>query len=122
MKSYSNKRPSTLEGVGNGSYLYHYDIEETKQVMGDEEIVMFEYEEVTVWGPLTSNKITEAVITEQWDANYEQKLVNEYNSAQIGMYEQEEAEMKIKAYKDYLNERARLKKIVDDDCLILGII
>ena len=30
-------------------------------------------EEVTVWAPLSSNKITETVITEKWDNNREQK-------------------------------------------------
>nr|DAL46846.1 MAG TPA_asm: hypothetical protein [Caudoviricetes sp.] len=50
------------------------------------------YESVTVWSPLTPNRITEAVITDRYDTNYEQKLINEYNAAinilQLGLSSQ----------------------------------
>lgn len=81
---------------------------------------------MTVWSPLSSNKITEAVITEKWDNNQEQKLVNEYNAANLGMYggakTTDEAKARIAAYKDYLTARATLKTQVDEDCLELGIL
>lgn len=83
-------------------------------------------EEVTVWAPLSSNKITETVITEKWDNNREQKLVNEFNAANLGMIggakSSEEAKAKIEAYKAYLSERATLKAQVDADCLEYGIL
>ena len=74
-----------------------------------------------VWSPVTSNKITEAVITDVCDHNYEQKLVNEYNAAQLGLYGPEEAKKHIDAYTEYLNTRAALKAQVDADCAELGI-
>ena len=55
----------------------------------------FKYEEVTVWAPLTANKITQKVLTSRWDSDYEQKLVNEYNSAQMRLLSEEEAAKKI---------------------------
>ena len=84
----------------------------------------YEYEQVVVWSPVTSNRITEAVITDRWPSNYEQKLVNEYNAANLGVYgakTSDTAKAKIQAYTDYLTERQTLKEMVDADCATLGI-
>lgn len=122
MQAYYDREPKKLEAVGNGSYLYHYNIKEVEQDLGDEEkYTQWECDEVTVWMPITSNKITEAVIAERWDGNYEQKLVNEYNSAMMGLYDEEVAEKKKTAYKEFLSERNGLKAMVDEDCKEMGI-
>ena len=78
-------------------------------------------EEVDVAEPLTSNRITQAVITAKWSADYEQKLINEYNAVQLGVIEGEEAETKVAAYETFLRERAALKAQIDADCAELGI-
>ena len=125
MKAFYDNQPSKLEPVGNGSYLYRYNINEIDKPSHGEDVeqsqTQWECEEVTVWAPLSANKITEKVLTERWDANYEQKLVNEYNSAQLGMMSEEEATTRINAYKEFLAERAALKALVDADCKELGI-
>ena len=126
--SYDNK-PSVLEAVGNGSYMYRWNIEEvvpelTEENAEEEKVSSWKCEEVTVWPPLTPNRITEAAITAKWDGNYQQKLVNEYNAAQLGLFGEvtgDEAKARIKAYKDYLTERTALKAQVDADCEELGI-
>lgn len=131
MAFYDNK-PSKLEAVGNGSYLYRWNIQEVKPESVEktseegaeaqaEKGPQFSCDEVTVWSPLTANRITEAVITSKWDANYEQKLINEYNAAKLGLYATDEAKERIKAYTDYLTERAALKAQVDADCADLNI-
>lgn len=97
MIAFYDNQPTKLEAVGNGSYVYRFNIqkvekpataETTELADTDESSVQEQWqcEEVTVWSPLSSNKITEAVITEKWDNNQEQKLVNEYNAANLGMY------------------------------------
>ena len=123
MAIYSDLKPQVLEAVGNGSYLYHYDMTEVDRPAqkGEEAGKQWHYEEVTVWAPITANKITEKVLTSRWDANYEQKLVNEYNSAQMGLLSEEEAARKTEAYRAFLTERNRLKAQVDSDCSELGI-
>lgn len=124
MAIYSDNQPLKLEAVGNGSYLYHYNIEEVDRPAQEGEETtgkQFKYEEVTVWAPLTANKITQKVLTSRWDSDYEQKLVNEYNSAQMGLLTEEEAAKKIEAYKAFLMERSALKAQVDSDCEELGI-
>lgn len=123
MKAFYDNQPSKLETVGNGSYHYRYNITEVKKPSQGEDVekTQWECEEVIVWAPLSANKITEKVLTERWDSNYEQKLVNEYNSAQLCMMSDEEATTRINAYKEFLAERAALKAMVDADCKELGI-
>lgn len=132
MLAFYNNKPSVLEAVGDGSYRYHFNIIEinpevmpsTDKDVQEEQRTQWQCQEVIVWSPVTSNKITEAVITEVCDHNYEQKLVNEYNAAQLGMYGErtsEEAKKHINAYTEYLSTREKLKAQVDADCAELGI-
>jgi hypothetical protein len=92
---------------------------------GGEQVTKWQCEEVTVWAPLTANKIVKTVISSKWDSDREQKLVNEYNAAQLGLYggskTSDEAKAKIQAYKDFLEARAALKAQVEEDCEELGI-
>ena len=140
MTAFYDNKPSTLEAVGNGSFLYRWDIQEAAsesnsqttaaedgsegETTTEEQRTQWQCEEAVVWSPLTANKITEAVIATKWDGNYEQKLVNEYNGAQLGVYgskTSEEAKARIQAYTDFLQERYALKTQVDKDCEELGI-
>ena len=131
MQAFYDNQPKKLEAVGNGSFRYRYNIrEEEKPVQASENSETAQEaqaqpqwvcEEVTVWAALSANKITEKVLTERWDGNYEQKLVNEYNSAQMGLLSEEEAAARIEAYRAFLTERTALKSQVDADCAELGI-
>ena len=126
MQAFYDNKPSKYEAVGNGSYLYRHNIKEveqtdTQQETAEETRKQWQCEEVTVWSPVSSNKITQAVIADRWDSDYEQKLVNEYNGAQLGVYTDEEAEAIIAKYKAFLTERAELKKTIDADCEELDI-
>ena len=126
MKATYDNEPSVLEAVGNGSHRYHYDIkavktESAEKSSGEESRTHYECQEVIVWEPITSNKITEAVIADKWDGNQEQKLINEYNAIQLGITtDKAEISIKTAAYKEFLVERAQLKAIVDADCKTLG--
>lgn len=130
--AFYDEKPSKLEAVGNGSYLYRYNIEEEtneQRVEGSEEAVetktQWQCDEVTVWAPLTANKITEAVITAMCPATHEQKLVNEYNAATLDMVggskTSDAAKRSIDRYKEFLENRRILKEQVDADCAELGI-
>ena len=129
MKAFYSQKPKILEAVGNGSYLYRYNIteeqteatEQTEQAEQTEQQTQWSCEEVTVWAPLSANKITEKVLTEKWDNNYEQKLVNEYNAAVMGMLSEDVAQKKKDAYMTFLQERTILKNQIDNDCKEMGI-
>lgn len=124
MKAYYDEKPSVISEVGNGSVLYRYGITEVEVWQGEwlpSTRKQYACQEIVVWLPVTSDKITEAVITDRWDSNYEQKLVNEYNSAKLGLLDKDAAARCIDAYTAYLRERIALKAQVDADCAALGI-
>ena len=85
--AFYDEKPSVLEAVGNGSYIYRFNIEE--------------------------------------QTSHEQKLVNEFNAANLGMVggskTSDEAKERIAAYKEFLECRKTLKEQVDADCVELGI-
>lgn len=124
MTAFYDSKPSTLEALGNGCNIYRWNIQEEAHEAREMESAptrQWRCQEVRVWSPLSANKITEACIGGLWDSNYEQKLVNEYNAAQLGMYDEAVAKAKIAAYKKFLTERNTIKAQVDTDCTILGI-
>ena len=123
MKTHSDHELSRLESVGNGSYLYRWDIHAEKKEQPSEDgegvttRVVWGAEEVTVWMPLTPNRITAAVITEAFPSDYEQKLLNEYNAANLGMIpDAAETEKRRQAYTDFRRRRTALKKEIDNFC------
>ncbi len=134
--AFYDSKPSVIEAVGDGSIRYRFNIQEVEvgetQTSGEESQsegegathTQWQCDEVVVFKPLTSNKITQAVISHQWDADYEQKLINEYNMAQLGMIDgsksSDAAKEKIQKYKDFLTERAALKVQIDADCAEYG--
>ena len=123
MKAFYSQKPKVLEAVGNGSYLYRYNIteEQIEATELTEQQTQWSCEEVTVWAPLSANKKTKKVLTEKWDNNYEQKLINEYNAAVMGMLSEDVAQKRKDAYMTFLQERTELKTIVDNDCKEMGI-
>lgn len=127
---YYDHKPSKIEAVGDGRYRYRWNIEEKvieQHIEGEnapaETRKQWSCDEVIV-PRLDSNVITEAVIAYGWTPSREQKLVNDYNSAQLGVFgskTSDEAKAKIAAYTEFLNCRKELKAQVDADCAELGI-
>ena len=65
-------------------------------------------------------EISDMTLTERSDTNYEQKLINKYNAAMIGLYPSEDEKTKrILVYIEYLIERDRLKNLIDNDSVRL---
>lgn len=127
MQVFYDNRPSILEKVGDGSYRYRWNITEVEMpndMMEDNEKTRTQWscEEVIIFAPLSPNKITEKVIAELWDSNYEQKLLNEHNASTLGMYDEKTATYKINKYKDFLRQREAIKHQIDEDCKMLNII
>jgi hypothetical protein len=135
--AYYDHQPSVFEAVGNGSTRYRFNIQEVEvennQTSGEEPQqgegetqTQWQCDEVIVFAPLSANKFTQAVISHKWDSDYEQKLINEFNAANLGLIDgsktSDAAKAKIQAYKDFLTERAALKSQVDADCAEHGIL
>lgn len=118
---YSNEKPLVFEKVGNGSVRYRFNIqsEDVVENMGDLEdpitTTRWKADEITVFAPLSANKFVKAIIEHKYGDGKEEKLINEYNSAVLGLYNENVAEEKINAYKAFLNDRIALKAQVEDD-------
>lgn len=134
-RAYYDTMPLNYEAVGNGSYIYRWDIKEEnvqsemmqegeQQPVATDEKVQYSCCEVVVWAPVTANKITEAVISANIERDREMKLINDYYAANLGLFgdkDKEPAKAKIDAYTDFLQTRTNLKEQVDADCEELGI-
>lgn len=109
MISCSDIKPSVFLKIDNGSYLYRMNIE---QVTNDN-VVSYKYDEYTVYTPLNSNTILKSVLNESYDIDYEQKLINDYNSVKLGLSTDE---TKIDKYTTFLKERDVIKTQIENDC------
>ncbi len=117
MTAFYDNKPSVLEAVGNGSFLYRYNIEEvipelTEENAGEEKVSQWKCEEVTVWAPVSSDKVIEAVIRAKYSASAELALVNKFNSYQQGLDVDASA---VSEYTDYLTFVAGVKRQVRTD-------
>lgn len=122
MKSNYDEKPAVIEAVGNGGYFYRWDIKEVAMGTEEEQRTQWECQEVVVYAPLSSNKIVKVVIAEIWGLDVENKMLNEFNAAQLGIYDNATAQSKIAKYKAFLSERAAIKAQVDNDCKVYGIL
>lgn len=111
-RSWSDTRPPSIEKDGDGSYLYRWDVrEETRETEGMEPAISYSYNEVRVWPTLSANKLLEACINALWDKDVEQKKLNDYNAAQLGILDISY----IDAYREFLERRKALKEQVESD-------
>ena len=112
-----DKKPIVLEAKGNGSYFYRWNIQEVTK----EDTTSYNCEEVTIWAPVTKAKIKKTVINAKWSKNYEQKLVNEYNSMKLGLCSDDESVIITEKYKEFLTKRIEIKAHINADCEDLNI-
>ena len=124
MKTYSNNKPEVFESIGDGSFRYNYNIKEIEvdrfDIINNEnktniKQIQWEYDNVIIYLPINKDKITRAVITNTWDIDYENKLINDYNEISLGNLTEEEINKRTNNYITFLQERKRLKEMIDND-------
>lgn len=117
-RAYYDKEPLKIEAVGNGNYLYRWDIqEETTTSHGDSEdesetITQYSCEETTIHGEPTYDKCVEAVIRHNLSVEQEFALVNKYNSYNQGVIQDANV---VREYEDYLSTLKGIKNMVKKD-------
>lgn len=116
-KSYYDEKPQILEKIENGKYFYRWDIKPHTTQIENKERQDWECYEIIVYATLTANKILEKAIESIWGHNIEQKILNDYNAAILGILD----ESYIDKYKEFLNNRKQLKTQIDSDCAQLNI-
>ena len=124
MKTYSDNKPKVFEPIANGSFRYNYNIKEIEVdrfdiINNENEInikqIQWEYDNVIIYLPIDKDKITKAVIANTWNIDYENKLINDYNEISLGNLTEEEIDKRTNNYITFLQERKRLKEMIDND-------
>lgn len=120
---YYDTKPPKLEAVGNGNYLYRWDIQEEEvqhEMMqeGKEEPVssvkkvQYSCREVTIHGKPEYGKCVEAVIRSDYSAEAELALINQFNAYQQGVLSDAGV---VSEYEEYLAFVSSVKSMVKDD-------
>ena len=122
MKTYSDNKPKVFEPIGDGSYRYNYNIKVIEvnrlDIIDNKSIVkqtQWEYDNIIIYLPIDKDKITKVVITNTWNSDYENKLINDYNEISLGNLTEEEIDKRTNKYIAFLQERKRLKEMIDND-------
>ena len=104
------------EKVGMGKDLFNAfrKLDILQELMEDDEIT-----EIMING--TQNIFIEEIFTQLYGNDYENKLINEYNAAKMGLYPDGEMEQKITRYRAFLQERAERKAEIERICNENGI-
>ena len=89
-RAYYDEKPSVFQAVGNGDYLYHWDIQEEKITnnAGEDpqsEVVKYSCLETTISGEVSYDKCVEAVIRSEYGIDQEMAVINKYNSYKNGL-------------------------------------
>lgn len=122
-RAYYDTKPPKLEAVGNGNYLYRWDIheEEVQHEMmqeGKEEPVssvkkvQYSCREVTIHGKPEYGKCVEAVIRSDYSAEAELALINQFNAYQQGVLSDAGV---VSEYEEYLAFVSSVKNMVKED-------
>ena len=117
-RTHYKQQPSKME-VDKQRLSYRLDIQ--VEQLDDGEVEYSAYE-VCISQPYSQNKLIEVAMTTLFGNDHENKLINEYNSAVLGLYHDEETKAeKINRYTDFLTERAALKADIERVCADNGI-
>lgn len=128
MKTYSDNKPKVFELIGDRGYRYNYNIKEIEvdrfNIINNEnetniKQTQWEYDNVIIYLPIDKDKITKAVIANTWNIDYENKLINDYNEISLGNLTEEEINKRTNNYITFLQERKRLKEMINNDWEII---
>lgn len=122
-RAYYDTKPPKLEAVGNGNYLYRWDIQEEEvqhEMMqeGKEEPVssvkkvQYSCREVTIHGKPEYGKCVEAVIRSDYSAEAELALINQFIAYQQGVLSDAGV---VSEYEEYIAFVSSVKSMVKED-------
>lgn len=130
-KLLAKEKPAVIEDLNNGqgTFLYNHNIQEVLVVeseMGGVEITtdpdkatgtMYQYDSVRVEYPRTADHIFGTLLQAKYPTDRESKLVNEYQSAELGILSPDH---KV-GYENFLRDRKAIREMVNADCNTLNI-
>lgn len=72
---------------------------------------------IRAFAPLSQNKFIESAMSLIYGNDYEDKLINEYNAANLGIYDEETSRSMIERYKVFLDNRKAMKQEIERICI-----
>ena len=108
-----DSQPKNIEAVGNGNYLFRWDIKEEQIERGEElgTITQYSYLEAVIDGIPDYSKAVSAIIRKNYNADEELALINKFNSYNQGIIEDATI---VEEYKEYLSFVAETKSMVKE--------
>ena len=126
-KLLAKTKPEVIEDLNNGQGTFHYNhnIQEVSVItdeMGGVQVttdndpkangIMYQYDSVRVEYPKTADNIFGTLLTAKYPSKTESKLMNEYQSAELGILA---PDAKL-PYEEFLRDRLAIRQMVDADC------
>ena len=106
-----SEKPNVFQEFQNGAVIYRWNIEE----ITTKETSQWSCSEVTIYSPISKEKLTQAVITSIWNNDLEKKLINDYNGAMAGIFDEETNQKYIANYNEFLTQRKTIKEQIQLD-------
>ena len=122
----ADEKPEVIYDLynGQGTFLYNHNIKEASVIKEQEGGItittdddenatgkMFQYDSVRVEYPKTADNIFSTLLTAKYPAKTESKLMNEYQSAVLGLLDEDYK----KPYEDFLKDRLAIRSMIDAD-------
>lgn len=122
----AKEAPAVFDDLNNGqgTFLYNFNIRTVfvkEDKYGGVEVVdkknkstgtRVQYDSIRVEYPKTADNIFSTLLSSKYSANTERKMMNEYQSAELGLLH---ADAKI-PYQEFLKVRLSIRDMVDADC------
>ena len=126
-----DQKPLVIDDLhnGQGTFNYNHNIVEVMVIEDSEGGItvttdpkkatgtMWQYDSLRVEYPKTRKNIYATLLEARYPQDVQQKLVNDYQAAQMEILEEEEAEEAEAAYRAFLQDRKSIKAMVKEDCL-----
>ena len=122
----ADEKPEVIYDLynGQGTFMYNHNIKEVSVIKekeggitvtsdDDEKATgkMFQYDSVRVEYPKTADNIFSTLLTAKYPSKTESKLMNEYQSAMLGLLD----ESYKKPYEDFLKDCLAIRNMIDAD-------
>lgn len=122
----ADEKPEVIYDLynGQGTFMYNHNIKEVSVIKEKEDGItvtsdddekatgkMFQYDSVRVEYPKTADNIFSTLLTAKYPSKTESKLMNEYQSAMLGLLD----ESYKKPYEDFLKDRLAIRNMIDAD-------
>lgn len=121
----SKFQPVTIDDLNNGqgTFLYNHNAREVLIIENEDGSITvtddesqatgtgYQYDSCRVEYPRTADNMYRTLLNAKYDSDHQEKLINEYNSAKLGLMD----ESKVAAYTDFLRDRIAIRAMVDQD-------